>query len=205
MNKGTFVTAVGILGLVMVFGVSAPVCELRADHCHTEQSQAAPAVKAPERESRQNVQRQRTRTATAASEGGSVKSGTATSSVAAGGGVNASLEEIYSRDLPMAILSIGEAIKAAESGDKKAELAELNKAISALVTVHAAIGKHVKPQFANTRCPIMSSPIDRDKVDANLVREYKGQKVAFCCGGCPAAWDKLTDGQKQAKLSAAKS
>jgi hypothetical protein len=37
-------------------------------------------------------------------------------------------------------------------------------------------------------------------VPATLTREFKGQKVAFCCGGCPAAWDKLTDEQRRAKL-----
>ena len=54
--------------------------------------------------------------------------------------------------------------------------------------------------FANTHCPIMGSPIDPAAVPAHLTREFKGKKVAFCCGGCPAAWDKLTDDQKQAKL-----
>ena len=58
-------------------------------------------------------------------------------------------------------------------------------------------------KFANVRCPIMGSPINPDKVPANLTREYKGQKVAFCCGGCPPAWDKLSDAEKDAKLKAA--
>jgi len=57
-----------------------------------------------------------------------------------------------------------------------------------------------KPKFANTRCPIMGSPINPDQVPANLIREYKGQKVAFCCGMCPPQWDKLSDEEKQAKL-----
>jgi len=117
----------------------------------------------------------------------------------------ASLEEIYSRDLPMAILSISEAVKAIESGDRKTELAELNKAVNTLVTIHAALGKHVKPQFADNRCPIMGSPINADTVNASLTRDYKGHRIAFCCAGCPSAWDKLTDAQKQAKLSALKS
>ena len=60
------------------------------------------------------------------------------------------------------------------------------------------------PEFANDRCPIMGSPINPAKVAENLIRDYKGQKVAFCCAGCPAAWDKLTDTQKQAKLTKVK-
>jgi hypothetical protein len=58
-------------------------------------------------------------------------------------------------------------------------------------------------KFANAFCPIMGTKIDPKMVTANLTREYKGKKVAFCCEGCPVAWDKLTDEQKGAKLAAA--
>lgn len=58
-------------------------------------------------------------------------------------------------------------------------------------------------KFANARCPIMGSRIDPAKVPNSLTREYKGQKIAFCCGGCPGAWDRLSDEKKQAKLKAA--
>ncbi|MCY2929079.1 MAG: hypothetical protein NTV86_06215 [Planctomycetota bacterium] len=56
--------------------------------------------------------------------------------------------------------------------------------------------------FANARCPIMGNPIDPAKVPASLIRDYKGEKVAFCCGGCPGAWDMLPASQKDAKLAA---
>ncbi|MCY2930376.1 MAG: hypothetical protein NTV86_12920 [Planctomycetota bacterium] len=52
----------------------------------------------------------------------------------------------------------------------------------------------------NDRCPISGKAIDPAKVAAELTREFKGQKVGFCCGGCPPAWDKLSDDDKQAKL-----
>ena len=39
----------------------------------------------------------------------------------------------------------------------------------------------------NALCPIMGSRIDPNGVPESLVREHKGQKVGFCCGGCPAA------------------
>jgi hypothetical protein len=57
--------------------------------------------------------------------------------------------------------------------------------------------------YANTACPIMGSAIDPAKVTEALTRTYKGQKIAFCCNGCPALWDKLDDAQKDAKLKAA--
>ena len=56
--------------------------------------------------------------------------------------------------------------------------------------------------YANVRCPIMSNPIVPANVTQSLTREHKGQKVAFCCGGCPGAWDKLSDADKDAKLAA---
>ncbi len=115
-----------------------------------------------------------------------------------------SLEKIHSRNLPMVMLSVDKATKAIESDDKKTALAELHKAQKMLIAIYGALGKHVKPQFANNRCPIMGSPINPEKVTKNLIRDYKGQKVAFCCAGCPSTWDKLTNAQKQAKLAKAK-
>ena len=56
------------------------------------------------------------------------------------------------------------------------------------------------PVFANTKCPIMGGAIDPAKVPESLTRVYKDQKVAFCCGMCPAQWDRLTDAQKGARL-----
>ena len=56
-------------------------------------------------------------------------------------------------------------------------------------------------EFVNARCPIMGTPIDAANVPASLVREHKGEKVALCCGGCPEAWDALSDEEKDAKLA----
>lgn len=55
--------------------------------------------------------------------------------------------------------------------------------------------------FVNSTCPIMGNPINSASVPQSLTREYKGQKVAFCCAMCPPAWDKLTDAEKDAKLA----
>ena len=56
----------------------------------------------------------------------------------------------------------------------------------------------------NDRCPITGKAVDPAKVPADLTREFKGQKVGFCCGGCPATWDKLPEPEKQAKLDKVK-
>jgi len=112
-----------------------------------------------------------------------------------------SLEDIHSKHVPMVVMSIDKAKQALESGNKKAVLTELNKAREMLLAIDKSLATYVKTKFANDRCPIIGSPIDPDKVPENLIREYKGQKVAFCCAGCPEQWDKLTDAQKQAKLA----
>ena len=60
-------------------------------------------------------------------------------------------------------------------------------------------------KFVNSSCPIMTtSKIDPAKVPDTLTRDFQGQKVAFCCADCPAAWDKLSDIDKAAKLAKAK-
>ncbi len=118
------------------------------------------------------------------------------------------------------------AVQAVEAGDKEVALAELTKARTLLAALCKGPGAGCgqcsdkaaakqcgkcpagKPcaspeetaKFLNTKCPIMGSPIDEAKVPARLTREHNGGKVAFCCGACPGAWDKLSDDQKAAKL-----
>lgn len=55
----------------------------------------------------------------------------------------------------------------------------------------------------NGICPMMGNPVDKAKVPVSLTRDFGGQKVGFCCGGCPGSWDKLTDAEKTAKLATA--
>lgn len=114
------------------------------------------------------------------------------------------LETLHSQKLPMLSHSIEKAIQAIKSGDDKTALSELLKAQKSVGTIEQALGKHIKPKFVNIKCPIMGSPINPEKVSGNLVRDFKGQKVAFCCGGCPATWDKLSDTEKELKLSKVK-
>ena len=59
-----------------------------------------------------------------------------------------------------------------------------------------------RTQFINTRCPIMTqNEIDPAQVTPNLVTTFRGEKVAFCCAGCPAQWNAMTDEQKLAALA----
>ena len=55
----------------------------------------------------------------------------------------------------------------------------------------------------NAKCPMMGGKVDKTKVASALVRDFGGQKVGFCCAGCLAPWDKLSDTEKTAKLAAA--
>jgi len=54
----------------------------------------------------------------------------------------------------------------------------------------------------NGKCPMMGDTLNKAAVPEKMVREFNGQKVGFCCSGCPVAWDKLTDTEKQTKLDA---
>jgi hypothetical protein len=115
-----------------------------------------------------------------------------------------SIERIHFHNLPEVSGSIEKAIEAIKTGEKEAALLELQKAQKTLGEIKIALSQHIKPKFANTRCPIMGSTIMPDKVTNELTRDYKNQKVAFCCAGCPAMWDKLSDTEKDTKLASAK-
>jgi hypothetical protein len=68
----------------------------------------------------------------------------------------------------------------------------------------AAVVKPAASKVVNVTCPIKGNAIDPEKVPAGLTRQFKGETVGFCCPGCPAAWDKLSDAEKEAKLAAAR-
>lgn len=58
-------------------------------------------------------------------------------------------------------------------------------------------------KVVNESCPMTGEKIDPANVPDNLIREFHGKKVGFCCGGCPGKWDKLSDEEKEAKLKKA--
>jgi hypothetical protein len=105
--------------------------------------------------------------------------------------------------LSAAIKSIDQAVGAVETGEKETALAQLKSARQLITQAQEALERRIEPKFVNVKCPIQGTPINPDKVTDQLIREYKGQKIAFCCAGCPQAWDKLTDFEKEAKLAEA--
>jgi hypothetical protein len=56
-------------------------------------------------------------------------------------------------------------------------------------------------EFVNTVCPIMGNQIEPKEVDASLVKDFNGKKVAFCCPPCLEEWDEMTDAERSEKLS----
>jgi len=92
----------------------------------------------------------------------------------------------------------------AEAGDAKAAAVDLAKAQKVLAILRAHMTScPMTAQTAapvNTYCPIMGGKIDPAHVRPDSTRQFNGQTIAFCCGGCPAQWDKLDDQHKQAKL-----
>jgi hypothetical protein len=105
--------------------------------------------------------------------------------------------------------ALDEAKKAADSGDAKAAATAINKASALLKEAQESMNKMMAgtaPATAavvNARCPMTGEKIDSSKVTMDLVATYKGQKIGFCCGGCPEAWAKLSDADKDKKLAEA--
>jgi hypothetical protein len=124
--------------------------------------------------------------------------------------------QAMSGQLAAAMTAVEAAQKALASSDSKAAAAELEKAKKSLSDAQqacknccAAMGMASTQPAAtakcvNARCPILGEAINPDKTPDALTRMYKGQRVGFCCGGCPETWDKLTDADKDAKLAKAK-
>ena len=108
-----------------------------------------------------------------------------------------------SQHLPSLQNSIRSIIGQIESGNQQAALLELRRVQNTLENLRTALERQMKPAFANTNCPIMGTPIQTASVPVSLVRSFNGQKVAFCCPGCPAQWDRLSPADKAAKLAAA--
>ena len=114
-----------------------------------------------------------------------------------------SMQEMCMKRLGGVIKAIDKAVKAVEAGDKDTALAELAEAKKLVLACQKAKSEMCKGKIVNARCPMMGTKLDPSKVTASLTRTHKGKKVGFCCGGCPIAWDKLSDQQKQEKLDKA--
>ena len=65
------------------------------------------------------------------------------------------------------------------------------------------MGEQEDAGVVNKRCPIMGTKIDPAEVPEKLTREFKDKKVGFCCPGCPAKWDRLSEEEKEKKIEEA--
>ncbi|MFP4353532.1 MAG: hypothetical protein ACLFUJ_00305 [Phycisphaerae bacterium] len=54
--------------------------------------------------------------------------------------------------------------------------------------------------YINTKCPIMQNMAIQENVPDSLIVEFKGQKIAMCCSGCPPVWNNLSEEEKLEKL-----
>ena len=106
--------------------------------------------------------------------------------------------------LAAALKAIDAATELVKHGKQDAALVELAKARGLVAKCHKAMTAKHSPKFVNARCPLMGSTIKPEKVTEALTRTFKGETVAFCCGGCPGAWDKLSEADKAAKLAKSK-
>lgn len=88
-----------------------------------------------------------------------------------------------------------------QAGNKDTALAKLAEPGDLIKAAGEAMKQHSKGKIVNAKCPKIGNPIDPAKDTDKLTRYYKGKKVGFCCAGCPTAWDKLTDVEKETKLS----
>jgi hypothetical protein len=61
-----------------------------------------------------------------------------------------------------------------------------------------------KVQVVNAWCPLdLDGEIAGRMANRDAVADFKGQKVGFCCEPCVAAWDKMTDADREKALAAA--
>ena len=88
----------------------------------------------------------------------------------------------------------------APCGPKWDELSDAAKDAH-LAKMFAAPAPAGAARVINTKCPIMGGKVDPATVPPNLVREFGGKKIGFCCAGCPPKWDALAD-EKKAKIVA---
>jgi hypothetical protein len=56
-------------------------------------------------------------------------------------------------------------------------------------------------ELANTRCPVMGNEIKADELAPELIREWNGKRVGFCCPPCLEEWAEMTDAQRAEKLA----
>lgn len=111
-----------------------------------------------------------------------------------------------SAHLDTVIKDLKAAQKAVKAGNSDEASKKLASAIKRLEGMQKMMGQHHTADSAkpvNTRCPIMGTKINPEKTPEKLTRKFDGKTVGFCCAGCPARWDKLSEEEKAKKLQKA--
>lgn len=181
-SRWAVAASMAFLTTVIIIGTGIPRTSQAQMHDHSQHSQPMPRPRA--------ATVSPSRPATASPSAGTTPA-------------EAALASMYSQHLPALQNSIKLIIGQIESGNQQWALLELKRVQSTLENLRTALERQMKPAFANTNCPIMGTPIQATNVPPSLIRVLDGQKVAFCCPGCPAAWDRLSPTEKTAKLAAA--
>jgi YHS domain-containing protein len=131
------------------------------------------------------------------------------------GSMDANTCKLIMGDLSSAMDAVDSASKSLDAGNTDAAKADLVKAKEHLTKVKAQMDKCMENKkmmadkamggemCVNMKCPISGMTIDPMNTPEKLTRMYKGKKIGFCSPACPAAWDKLSDMEKDAKLMAA--
>jgi len=108
-------------------------------------------------------------------------------------------------DLDSAAESLDAASEAIDSGDTEIAKAQLEKARTFLAPVKDSMNEYVSEMapVINSRCPVCGMTIDPAKVPKAQTSMYRDCKIGFCCLDCQAAWDGLSDAEREEKLKKA--
>lgn len=102
----------------------------------------------------------------------------------------------------MAIAALRDAASAIDAGDTAKAKDGIAKAEKNVTMIKQSTMDCMKKMpTANMKCPMTGMTFDTANLPESRTRMYKGMKIGFCSDACPAAWDKLTDAEKDAKLA----
>jgi hypothetical protein len=111
--------------------------------------------------------------------------------------------------VPAAKISVFPSISPTVNWGTKMNIGRLS-GVFGLVCVAAVVGCEQAPEvavstaaieLANTKCPIMGNPVNATDLAPELIKEWNGRKVGFCCPPCLEDWAEMTDAQRAEKLA----
>ncbi len=107
-----------------------------------------------------------------------------------------------------AVKLLGSAQAAIEDNDLESASEEVDAAIERLKEFKGKAAEHCPVKAdnrpVNTKCPMMGSEVDPDKVSEDLKLNFQDETVAFCCSPCVGAWENLSEEEKAEYLAKAR-